>query len=71
MPAGTYTVTVTDANDCSATYSATLAAPPALQLGLQKSDPACAGEASGQLDLSASRGHSGMPILLVKQLNER
>jgi PKD repeat protein len=60
LPAGTYTVSVSDANGCLATLSETLTDPPALVLVLQKTDPRCAGEASGALDLTATGG-TGSP----------
>ncbi|MBK8967974.1 MAG: gliding motility-associated C-terminal domain-containing protein [Lewinellaceae bacterium] len=56
IPAGDYTLVVTDANGCSATVSETLTDPPAIQLSLQKTDPMCAGETTGALDLTATGG---------------
>ncbi len=56
IPAGAYTLQVTDVNGCSASITETLTDPPAIQLDLQKTDPRCAGEASGAIDLTASGG---------------
>ena len=39
--AGTYTVTVTDANGCTATFSETITQPAVLTIGLLKTDPTC------------------------------
>ena len=47
---------VTDANGCTATAVETLTDPPALQLLLKKTDPACAGASTGALDLTVSGG---------------
>ena len=54
--AGTYTVTVTDANNCTMTASATLTEPPALDLSVQVTDVACAGGNSGEIDLTVTGG---------------
>jgi len=56
LPSGTYSVLTTDANGCTATISEILTDPQAIVLGLQSTDPKCAGEASGAIDLTASGG---------------
>jgi PKD repeat protein len=61
--AGTYTVLATDINGCTAAFSWTLTDPPGLVLDLQNSDPACAGTATGALDLSAAGGTGTLAFL--------
>ncbi len=63
LTAGTYTVVVTDANGCSSSKAATLTDPPTLTLGLQSTDPVCAGMATGVLDLSAVGGTGALSYL--------
>ena len=63
LSSGVYSLLTTDANGCSATISETLSDPPALVLDLQKTDPKCAGEASGAIDLSASGGTGALQFL--------
>lgn len=55
---GTYTVTVNDANACSATFSTTITQPAVLALTLSKTDVTCPGAANGSVDLSVSGGVS-------------
>lgn len=53
LAAGTYTITLEDANGCQTSCTFTLSAPGCdLSLDLQGTNPSCAGEASGSLDLS-------------------
>ncbi|MBO0934570.1 hypothetical protein [Fibrella aquatilis] len=56
LPAGTYSVTVTDANNCTATSQVTLQQPPALSLGTTRSNPTCFGSSNGSIDLTVSGG---------------
>ncbi len=60
LAAGTYTVTVTDANGCTATNSTsfTINQPPAIVLTGETSPADCNGEASGSIDLTVSGGTS-------------
>lgn len=53
---GTYTVTVTDANGCSSTASATLTSPPDLLVFVTPTAAKCFGEATGLATVSASGG---------------
>ncbi|MDO8366059.1 MAG: HYR domain-containing protein, partial [Saprospiraceae bacterium] len=55
-PAGTYTVTVTDAASCTATISATITAAPALSLTTQVLDASCTGNMDGEIDLAVTGG---------------
>jgi hypothetical protein len=57
LPAGTYTVTVKDANGCSASRSVAIAQPAsALRLSDSHLDAACRGTATGAIDLTATGG---------------
>lgn len=56
LVAGTYTVTVTDANGCTCTSSETLTPPNAGSATLTTTDPTCAGDANGAIDATNSGG---------------
>jgi hypothetical protein len=56
LTAGTYEVTVTDANGCEATASTTITEPSALSLSISGEDVDCFGNATGSADLSVSGG---------------
>ncbi|MBN2682972.1 MAG: gliding motility-associated C-terminal domain-containing protein [Bacteroidales bacterium] len=56
LAAGTYTVTVTDANSCTATNTVTVTQPTALSSTPSQIDVACFGGSSGQASVSASGG---------------
>ncbi len=58
MLAGTYTVTVTDANGCTKTTSATVNEPPMVPLALSTTqvDVLCNGAATGSIDLTVTGG---------------
>ncbi|NVK84470.1 MAG: SprB repeat-containing protein, partial [Cytophagia bacterium] len=56
LVAGTYSVTVTDANLCTATASVTISQPPAITLSTSKVDITCKGDTDGSIDLSVSGG---------------
>ncbi|QQS27661.1 MAG: SprB repeat-containing protein [Sphingobacteriales bacterium] len=53
---GTYTVTVTDGNSCTATLSITIVEPPALTLSETHTEVGCFGGATGAIDLSVTGG---------------
>nr|WP_256471342.1 Ig-like domain-containing protein [Solitalea agri] len=55
LPAGTYTLTVTDANNCQASASVTLTEPLAITLSETHTDPAC-NQASGAIDVTVTGG---------------
>ncbi len=58
-PAGQYTITIKDSNNCTATISATITQPDLLQLFEDTLvDPACGGEATGLIDVAAIGGTS-------------
>ncbi len=61
LPPGVYTVTVTDANGCSNTASATVTEPPALDITTTYTAAACG--ASGSATVSPSGGTPGYTIL--------
>ena len=56
LAAGPYTVTITDANGCTAMDSDLVLEPPALTLALEAISPGCAQTASGLLEGNASGG---------------
>lgn len=56
LPAGTYTVTLTDANNCTATGSATITAPPDLVLLLGATDPICLDDTNGAVTAVVAGG---------------
>ena len=56
LRAGTYTVTVTDANGCQKVLSVLITQPPALTLSAQVSDVACNGNSTGAISLTATGG---------------
>jgi hypothetical protein len=64
LAAGTYTLTVTDANGCTATFQETITQPDALVLSISKIDPTCPPganppvNADGSIDLSVAGGTS-------------
>ncbi|MBL7774576.1 MAG: carboxypeptidase regulatory-like domain-containing protein, partial [Saprospiraceae bacterium] len=56
LAAGTYTVTVTDANGCTKTTSATITQPPALSLGTAVTNVLCNGASTGSINLTVTGG---------------
>ncbi|TXB56860.1 hypothetical protein, partial [Phaeodactylibacter luteus] len=56
VPAGAYTVTVTDANGCSATASVTAQSPPPILLSLSVSPISCFGDQDGGIQAMAQGG---------------
>jgi hypothetical protein len=56
LSAGTYSVTVTDDNGCTAIVSVTITQPGAISLVTSKSDPTCHGYTDGIVGVSASGG---------------
>ncbi|MCW5518190.1 SprB repeat-containing protein, partial [Muriicola sp. Z0-33] len=62
--AGTYTVTITDANGCETTDGATIGEPDAaLSSSAIATDVACFGEATGSIDLTVNGGTPGYSYL--------
>ena len=58
LSAGTYTVTATDDNGCTATADATVSEPSAVSIVTTTFDPACYGESTGQANITMSGGVS-------------
>ncbi|RMG94982.1 MAG: hypothetical protein D6706_12915, partial [Chloroflexi bacterium] len=56
LQAGTYTVTLTDANGCTATRSATVNEPPPLTFNFTGTDASCYGASDGMIDLTVTGG---------------
>ncbi len=56
VPAGFYTVTLTDANGCTATASGTVSQPPPIVINLNGNNPTCAGDTNGSVTSSVSGG---------------
>jgi hypothetical protein len=56
LAAGTYTVTVTDANACTKTLSATITQPTAIVLSTTQVNVLCNGNSTGSIDLTVSGG---------------
>lgn len=59
LAAGTYGLTVTDANGCTDNTSVTISEPPALDLEGEVTNVACNGDASGSIVVTASGGTPG------------
>ena len=71
MPAGTYSVTVTDANNCTATASATVAQPVTITAVATATDALCNEAANGQVgskspEVQLLTHSSGATVLLLK-----
>ena len=58
LPAGTYSVTITDANGCTDSASALVTEPAAVSVGMSKTDITCAGANDGTVTATASSGTS-------------
>ncbi len=56
IAAGTYTVTVSDANSCTATLSKTITQPAAIAISETHSDVLCNGYATGLIDITVNGG---------------
>lgn len=56
---GSYSVTVTDVNDCVATSSVSITQASALNIALNPNDPTCAGEANGSITAQVTGGNGG------------
>lgn len=63
LVAGTYDVTVTDANGCTWMASFTITEPDAIGYGMTSSDPLCAGNPTGYINIFVSGGVSPFTFL--------
>ncbi len=59
LTANTYTVTVTDANGCTANTAVTITEPTVLSLSATQTNNTCNGNSNGSIDLSVSGGAGG------------
>jgi hypothetical protein len=59
LPAGVYTVIVTDSSSCQASISVSIQQPTALEAEARLVNIACPGDATGEIDLSVSGGTPG------------
>ncbi len=58
VPAGMYTITVTDENGCTKTATATVPEPPAIMVSSTPTDVSCTGDSNGKITLNVSGGFS-------------
>ena len=63
LTAGNYTVTVTDANGCTVSGSATITEPPSLEIGISGTTQLCPGNTDGVLNVTYDGGTTPMNIL--------
>lgn len=63
LPAGTYTVTVTDDNNCTEDFSQTLDQPTAINAVLNPINPVCQNDSRGSIDLTVNGGVPAYSIL--------
>ena len=56
VPAGTYTVTLTDANGCTAVASGTVSQPPPIVINLTGNNPNCVGDTDGSVSSIVTGG---------------
>lgn len=63
LEAGTYTLLVTDANGCTWDQTFELVSPPAIEYTLDVTQPLCAGEATGAVDLNITIGSPPYVVL--------
>lgn len=66
LPAGTYQLTVTDANNCSATTSVTIEQPETVEVNLNITDVSCFGGRNGRIEISTV---GGTPPYMYSQNN--
>ncbi len=59
LTAGTYTVTVTDDNNCTEDFSVTLSQPTAINASLNAVNPVCQNDSRGSIDLTVNGGVPG------------
>lgn len=63
LGAGLYNITVTDANNCSASNSASIAEPDAISVVEIKTDALCAGDCNGSIELTVTGGTGTLSYL--------
>ncbi|MCR9098661.1 MAG: T9SS type A sorting domain-containing protein [bacterium] len=65
LPAGQYSLTVTDANDCTLSETVTIGEPPLLELDLDVTDVTCANAGDGQVIINVSGGNDASYTIFV------
>ncbi len=68
--AGTYTVTVTDANSCTATIATTITEPPALVLTTTQVNVLCNGASTGSINLTVTGRHRYLYLFVDGRRND-
>ena len=63
LAAGTYTVIVSDSNNCTDTATATVNEPPEIVVSGNATDVSCYGEADGTIDITVSGGAGGFTYM--------
>lgn len=63
LPAGPYSVTVTDAQGCFASRTAAVAQPAPLEVNFEKEDNPCFGDSKGSIDIGIKGGVPGYSIM--------
>lgn len=56
LSAGSYTVTLTDGNGCTATATGTVTQPPAITINLNRTNPTCIGDTNGSITSAVAGG---------------
>jgi gliding motility-associated-like protein len=63
LPAGTYRLTVSDANGCTGSDSTSIAQPPSIVVDISLSPPLCHNQKNGSISASANGGTGGLQYL--------
>lgn len=69
LSAGNYTLTVTDANGCTGTFTTSLVAPSTITVSATTASPTCAGSTNGSATITASGGTPGFTFQVNSTTN--